>query len=224
MNDRIARHYQGDRAGAYFRYQEPLAELFGEIGAQKFQPYVARGDFVVDFGAGSGHTLAALSAGRKVGIEPIPQNRASAESLGIETVEQIDELGAGEVDVVVSNHALEHTLAPYAELNAIFEALRPGGKLALVVPVDDWRTQKAPRPRDPNHHLYGWTPLSLANLLSDTGFEVQACRVVNWGYPGRLTGPLARILPPGMFAHLCRLTAVVLKRREIRAVARKPPI
>ena len=58
MNDRIARHYQGDRAGAYFRYQEPLAELFGEIGAQKFQPYSPRGDFVIDFGAGAEETFA----------------------------------------------------------------------------------------------------------------------------------------------------------------------
>ena len=222
MSERIADHYQGERSQTYFRYQEPLAELFGAHGARKFQQFVAPGDFVVDFGAGSGHTLAELSAGRKVGIEPIPLNRAAAQSLGIETVEQIDELGAGVVDVVVSNHALEHALTPYAELGAIFAALRPGGTLALVVPVDDWRTQKEPRPRDPNHHLYGWTPLTLANLLTDAGFEVLSCRVVNWGYPGRLTGPLARILPSRAFDGICRLTAVVLKRREIRAVARKP--
>jgi len=222
VSERIAHHYQGEQSQAYFRYQEPLAELFGKHGARKFQPYVSPGDFVVDFGAAAGHTLAALSAGRKVGIEPIPLNRAAAASLGVETVEQIDQLGAGEVDVVISNHALEHTLAPFAELGAIFESLRPGGTLALVVPVDDWRTQKAPRPQDPNHHLYGWTPLTLANLLTDAGFEVLSCRVVNWGYPGRLTGPLSRLLPSSVFDNLCRLTAVVLRRREIRAVARKP--
>ena len=150
-------------------------------------------------------------------------NRTAAQSLGIETIEQIEELGAGVVDVVVSNHALEHALTPYAELSAIFAALRPGGTLALVVPVHDWRTQKEPRPRDPNHHLYGWTPLNPRE-------PTHRCRLrgalVPGGqlgaYPGRLTGPLARILPSCAFDGMCHLTAVVLKRREIHAVARKP--
>lgn len=192
------------------------------MGARKFQPHVSSGDFLVDFGSGSGHTLAALTAGRKIGIEPIALNRASAEALGIETVMQIDELEAAEVDVVISNHALEHTLAPYAELSAMLRALRSGGKLVLYVPADDWRTQRTPRPGDPNHHLFCWTPLTLANLLSEAGFEVEACSIVNWGYPGRLTGLLARVLPSGLFDLVCRATAVVLKRREIRAVAYKP--
>jgi len=39
-------------------------------------------------------------------------------------------------DVIISNHALEHTLHPLQELEALLPKLKPGGKVVFVVPCE----------------------------------------------------------------------------------------
>jgi hypothetical protein len=112
---------------------------------------------------------------------------------------------------------LEHTLCPFDELGRLREALKAGGRLVLWLPMDDWRTQRRLDRQDPNHHLYAWTPLLLRNLLVEAGFEVRECRVVTHAWP-RFTRLFAR-LPRPLFDLLARLWAVLLRRRQLAAVA-----
>lgn len=218
--DGVARHYREEAALTYFRYQRIGGPLKGELNRRKFDSHIAPCDHVLDFGCGPGFTLAALQTGAgKVGVDPNEHNRRSAAELGVRAVATTQELEEATVDVAISNHALEHTLSPYAELLGLRRVLRPWGRLALCVPINDWRSERQPRLDDPNHHLYTWTPLLLGNLLQEAGFLVRSCEVVHYGTPGRLTYPLARFLPRSAFDLVCRATAFLLRRREIRAVA-----
>lgn len=158
-------------------------------------------------------------AAAKVGVDPNEHNRRSAAELGVRAVATTQELEEASVDVMISTHALEHTLYPYAELLALRRVLRPWGRLALCVPINDWRAERQPRLDDPNHHLYTWTPLLLANLLQEAGFLAKRSNVVHYGTPGRLTYPLARLLPCSAFDLVCGATAFLLRRREIMALA-----
>lgn len=221
-DERVSGHYKARLAQRYFHYQAQGAAIKAELNARKFQRHVRPDDAIVDFGCGPGLTLARLTAREKVGVEVNPYNREHAASSGIRTVESTDELPHESADVVISNHVLEHTLQPLTELKALRRVLRPGGRLVLMLPVDDWRIQRRTNPADINHHLYAWTPLLIGNLLFEAGFETLDCRVVNYGWPGRLTFLPARLLPPPLFDAMAAAVAVMVKRRELRAVARRP--
>jgi SAM-dependent methyltransferase len=188
-----------------------------ELNYGKFAPHITPADVVVDFGCGGGYLLARLPGRIKIGVEVNDVGRASVEALGLKAVASTDALSSGSVDIVISNHALEHTLQPYAELCGIRRIMREGGKLVVYLPVDDWRTQRHAG-EDQNHHLYTWTPLLLANLLGEAGFAVQKCAVVNHAWlPWYVT--LSRRLPRVLYGAVATATSVCLKRRQVMAVA-----
>jgi SAM-dependent methyltransferase len=130
------------------------------------------------------------------------------------------ELDDAMADVVISNHALEHTLAPLEELRELRRILKPGGRLVLWLPLDDWRRQSKPH-EDINHHLYTWTPLLLHNLLDEAGFEVRECRVVAHAWP-QFHELLFRRLPRRAFDALARAWAVLRRHRQLMALAERP--
>ena len=216
----VGRHYQGDLGEEYFDWQRQGNDLSAELERPKFEPYVGPRDTVVDFGCGAAALLAALPAAERIGIEPNPPARAAGKERGVRMVESARELEDGVADVVISNHALEHTLSPLDELRELHRLLRPGGRLVLWLPLDDWRTQRRPR-RDDNHHLYTWTPLLLRNLLEEAGFEVRECRVVAHAWP-QFHELLFRRLPRPAFDAVARAWAIVRRHRQLMALAGRP--
>jgi SAM-dependent methyltransferase len=220
---RVSGHYHGDRGAAYWRAYAATWDAVGGSYARLFAPYVNPTDALVDFGCGTGDLLALLEARSKVGVEVSDVSRARAAGRGLSVVPRSEDLERDSADVVVSNHALEHTLQPYLELRALHRVLRPGGTLVLCLPIDDWRVQRRPRTPDRDNHLYGWTPRLLNNLLVEAGFSVRETRVVTRGHPGRLTPALGRLLPPPLFEAMAFGTAIVLRRRQMIAVATTPP-
>lgn len=219
----VSAHYSGARGESYTSYQLAAADVKARVAARKFAPHVRPTDTVVDFGCGPGHVLARLDVAQRIGVEPNPHTRSLAEAAGVHTVERTTQLPPESADVVISHHALEHTLSPFEELCALLTVLRPIGRLALVVPVDDWRVQRQPDPNDINHHLFTWTPRLLYNLLSEAGYRVGGCRVVRRTLPGRLTEPLGQRLPDRAFEAVMGLTAVVRCRPELHALAWPDP-
>lgn len=215
-------HYQGELGAGYFGWQGAGGDLEARIELGKFEGEVGPGDRVVDFGCGGGWLLELLpGGGERVGIEPNAAARAEGLRRGVRIVESPAELGDASADLVISNHALEHTLAPFAELCELARILRPGGRLVMWLPIDDWRRQRRPDPDDVNHHLYTWTPQLLANLLTEAGFEVRECRVVAHAWP-RHHRTLFRVLPRAAFDLLARLWARLALRRQLHAIAVKP--
>ena len=217
----MGRHYQGELGSEYYAWQHKGAELGAVLERPKFAPHVGPSDTVVDFGCGNGAILAVLDAGERIGIEANAAARVAARARGLRVVAAADELPDACADVVISYHALEHTLAPLAELRELCRLLVPGGRLVLWLPLDDWRRQRKPDPGDINHHLYTWTPLLLANLLAEAGFEVREAAVVNSAWPQRHE-LLHRVLPPRAFDAACRAWAVLARHRQVRALAVKP--
>lgn len=218
---RAASHYQGEPGRTYFSYQEPIMAFSARFNQRTFQPSIRPQDTVVDFGCGAGELLERLDAGRKIGVEVNEPARRAAEERGVETVESAADLDDEIADVVISYHALEHTLAPYDELVQLWRSLKPGGKLVLWLPIDDWRVERELMD-EPDHHLYTWSPRLLRNLLVEAGFRVTQCRVVTYAWPPRYYEELYRLLPRRAFDLLGWVLAVALRRRQLMALAERP--
>jgi SAM-dependent methyltransferase len=202
---------------AYFQWQDPIGETMARVYAPVIAVHVDRDDHVVDFGCGGGHLLTALDVRSRTGIEVNPSAAAYARARGIRVVAKTLELDDGIADVVVSTHALEHVRDPYQELCRLRRVLRPGGKLVLWLPIDDWRARD--RGADPHRHLFTWTPRLLRNLLVEAGFSVESCQVLTHVIPPRHYRLLHRLLPKRTFDLVCWLTAVLLRRRQLIGVA-----
>ena len=211
---RISEAYSGAAGEQYFHWQSEIGDVGAELNLWKFQPYVTRQDTVIDFGCGGGGLLAKLSCRGRIGVEPNPAARALAAERGVTVVPSASDLDDEVADVAISNHALEHALEPFNELRDLRRALKPGGRLVLVVP-----SEHGPRSwheGDINHHLFTWTPLLLGDLLVEAGFEVERCRMVYRAWPPGYT-TLRRW--PVVLRALGGVWAVVRDERQIHAVA-----
>jgi SAM-dependent methyltransferase len=219
MAARVGQHYRGKLGDEYFAWQRQGADLGAELELHKFAPHVGPDATVVDFGCGAGYLLSLLGAREAVGVEPNEAARRDASERGLRVVAGTSELPEAFADVVISNHALEHTLHPLEELTGIRRVLKPDGRLVLWLPLDDWRTQRRVDPADINHHLYTWTPLLLSNLLAEAGFEVLETRIVAYAWP-QLHDRLYHLLSRRAFDAVCVGWSVLRRRRQLMAVAR----
>ena len=157
------------------------------------------------------------------GSTSIPKQHEHLHLNGLECYQDLRLVPRAVADVVISNHALEHVPYPIEALREVRRILKPGGLVAIVVPIDDWRTQRKDDPRDINHHLYTWTPHLLGKCLREVGFDPQSMllRVLThaW-FPG--WSRAYAVLPASVFDLLCRLFAIIKRRRSLMAIARNP--
>ncbi len=221
-NRKFSGRYRSQRGEEYFAYQSQGGLQRGRINARKFARFIRPQDAVLDFGCGGGSLLHHLDCSRRVGVEVNPAAREAARAIGIEVHESLDTVADGSVDVVVSNHALEHVLSPVRVLSDLRRKLVPGGRLVLCVPIDDWRTQKKVNLADINHHLYTWTPLLMGHLLSETGYRVERVWIYTHAWPPRSWQRMDAALPVWLFDLVCAATAWRYRRRQIMAVASSP--
>jgi cyclopropane fatty-acyl-phospholipid synthase-like methyltransferase len=206
-------HY--DRA--YFEGQRVSGEFGGRAELVKYQEFVKPGDSVLDFGCGGGFLLANLQCTNRMGVEVNPSARAVCAAMGVPAVASLDEVPDGWADVVVSNHALEHVVDPYAQLNRLRSKLKPGGKLVLCLPCE--RHDTAYDPDDTDKHLFTWSPLNAGNLVSLCGFRVLESRVFSHKFPPGYRH-LQRVLGWSGFHLAARLWARLDRRMtQVRVVA-----
>lgn len=216
----VGKHYAGVKGEEYYAWQHRTADFGARLNARKFAKHIRPGDTVVDFGCGGGFLLEQLPGAAKIGIEPNPAAREAGRQRGVDIVANPSEVGSESADIVISNHALEHTLAPIDELRELIRILKSSGRLILWLPLDDWRRQRRADPDDVNHHLYTWTPQLIHNLLVEAGFDVQETRVVTHAWPPKVM--LLSRLPEGVFDQLARVWSVIDRRRQVEAIAVKP--
>jgi SAM-dependent methyltransferase len=202
----------------YFAWQNQSIDLKAQRKVRTFQPYVKPSDTVLDFGCAGGSLIGGLRAARRIGVEINDVARAAAVgTYGIEAYRSLAEVPDGIVDVVVTNHTLEHLASPYEALLQIAPKLKPGGKLVIVVPIDDWRSQKEWFPGDVNRHLFTWTPLNLGNLLDEAGYEITKQRIIRRTIM-RGHDTFAK-LPAPVFDFIRWFYAVVRHRQHLMMVA-----
>ena len=217
---RSSARYLGQEGERYFAWQRSSGRLSAILDPPVFQRYIGPSDTVLDFGCGTGALLVGLTSGPKLGVEVNEAARSEAARAGIRVAASSDGFSPESVDVVISNHALEHVLDPLAELRSLHRIMRPGAKLVLRLPIDDWRVQRTPVD-DGSNHLFTWTPRLIGNLLREAAFVVEDAQVVNHAWPPRAAALLER-LPRFAFDVLAQMTAVALRRRQLLVVARRP--
>jgi SAM-dependent methyltransferase len=184
----------------YFSWQKEVGALAGEACGFLFEPHVEPHHSVLDFGCGGGFILSRLSCARKFGVEVNPEACDQAVRNGLTVFGGLGEMNGASVDVVISNHALEHVPDPLGELRRIRQVLKPGGRLVLVTPLErgtSWR------PADKNQHLFTWSPMNLGNLVTAAGFKVESAVVVSHRFPP-FGLRIRKVVGRGLFHLLCR--------------------
>jgi SAM-dependent methyltransferase len=176
----------------YFEYQFEIGRFGGWANLTKFSEYIHPRMKVLDFGCGCGHLLANVNCTQKLGVEVNPFARAEAEKSGIRTVACTSDIEDGWADVIISNHALEHCQHPLQELQALLPKVVSGGRVVFVVPCEAIKNKY--RSDDPDHELYSWGPMSLANLFSEAGFTVVESKAYIHCWPPRFIPRLLRSL------------------------------
>lgn len=164
--DLIINHYDDN----YFsKYQKKIGEFGGRANAFKFKKYITDNDVVLDFGCGGGFLLKNLKCQKKIGVELNPVARKYCVDVNkIDCHESLDDITNESIDIIISNHCLEHTLSPYDLIDKMYSKLKKGGKIILVVPLDSYNYKWLPN--DINNHLYSFSPMNLGNLLQGCNF------------------------------------------------------
>jgi SAM-dependent methyltransferase len=211
-----------DKSGRdYFEsYQGPQAWNGTFLNVPLFRPFIRTTDVILDFACGSGELLSLLHAARKLGVDINPTALEAARKRGIEVVEHVEDVPSGSVDVVISNHGLEHTLRPFDVLSELRRCVRTHGQLVLYLPADSWWRQPSASVVDPNHHLYTWTPLILANLVGEAGWNVKYAKLKFHAWPPRGYA-LLRHLPTNMAQAICHACGMLLLQPQIHLYAIK---
>ena len=104
-------------------------------------------------------------------------------------------------------------------LEELRECLKPDGRIVVKIPFDDARTryQRKWIRNDSDHHIQTWTPRLFANVLFESGYEVDECRVITSAWHPKLFW-LARFRLEKLAFWLL---AIVRRRRQLFAVAHK---
>ena len=119
------------------------------------------------------------------------------------------EFGASRYHAVRFNQVLEHTQDPLAELHAARAVLEPGGTLHVGVPnlagfnitLKSWQSRLGLKRRrwkhyGALHHLWFFTPRTLARLVAAAGLQVIGWETPVAGRPGRPAWATAAIRRP----------------------------
>jgi SAM-dependent methyltransferase len=222
-------HYLGEGGKRYAVNRfDARNEFVRNYQARYFQPYCDPEGVLLDFGCGDGSILRALPCREAIGIEVNPacveiiRRREHSDPRPIRVLPSLEEVGESSVDLVISNHALEHTRDPLSTLHAIMRVLKPGAKLVLVVPFDDWRdgVNSSWRPQDRNNHLFTWSPLNLGNLVTEAGFAVETIQLHTFACTPKLKF-VYDVCGERVFRHASRALGWWKHRREGLCVARK---
>jgi len=159
-------HYSDD----YFKWQGNIGRFGGWANLHKFIYYIKPEYNIIDFGCGGGFLLNNIKCNGKIGVEINETARKNAMDLGINTVISAEEIEDNWADLIISNHALEHTKNPLEVLRILHKKLKKGGSIVFVVPCETIKSKYYPG--DINCHLFSWGPMCLGNLFTEAGFKV----------------------------------------------------
>lgn len=208
----------GHYGESYFRWQNSDAELGAQLSKEKFVEFLKpEHQRILDFGCGGGWLLKSIEAETKTGIEINPVAQAHARTLGINVYTDISEISSNSIDLVISNHALEHTERPFDILLGMNRVLRKGGTLIIVIPCD--RANYPFVENDKDFHLYSWSAGTLGNLAKAAGFSVLSVSELVHRWPPKWAA-LRRTMGPNTFELVCRIYGRIRRdRTQVRLVA-----
>ncbi len=230
MVDNASDHYLGSRGKAYYESKFGKSMQLGRIWQTRyFRPFCADDRVLLDLGCANGLFLRILPARVRIGIEINPVAREEcdaicrAESIPIELHERLNTVESNRVDVVISNHCLEHMVHPYEALKEIRRVLKPGGILVLVTPFDDYRAKANGiwKPGNKDNHLYTWNPVNIGNLLVEAKFSIRNIRLSKAAWSPRIFW-VHRYFGDKLFKWACTAYGYFSHRQEVFSLAEKP--
>lgn len=124
---------------------------------------------LLDYGAGLGQISAAFGADC---FDPSPVALQFLKAKGRKVYEDTAEIPSGHYNYLLSSHALEHALNPTRELNEFKRILTETGCLILILPAENIPGTPV-KLQDDNKHFYCWNFQTVANLLIESGFEIE---------------------------------------------------
>jgi len=228
MKQSVSKHYLSESGRQYYNKFTSGYELGRRVQAQYFLPNTDSGKVVLDFGCSDGLFLRQMPAKEHIGVEVNPTAREKCnklsriEGIPIDLHESLKTIESNRVDVVISNHALEHVLNPYETLVEIHRVLIPKGHFVIVVPFDDWRSQDHRKWKNGDHdnHLYTWSPLNIGNLITEAGFSVLKTKLCTRAWSPKIFW-IHRFFGVKIFDIACWFLSLLKNRREILCVAVK---
>ena len=170
-----------DRAGQYDRgWRGRLHHAIGDRTAALATSTAASPQRVLDVGCGTGYLLRTLAgrypeAEQFAGIDAAPNMIETARRL---TVDQRLTFSTGvaerlpypdaSIDLVVSSTSFDHWTDQYAGLGECARVLRPGGRVALMVPTAGRAAQLWKKLPNVGAHVFGED--EIGDILEDHGF------------------------------------------------------
>lgn len=141
---------------------------------QNVSKFLVKEDRVLDFGAGTGKLAAELKPRVRdmVAIEPDKFLRRELNKRGI-PVERLEDLAAGDFNVIYCVNVLEHIKEDAATLSQLGEKLKPGGLLFVYVPA--YPILYSPFDKRIGH-FRRYTRRSLTELVNPSEFDLLQIR------------------------------------------------
>lgn len=200
----------------YFEWQKKVGAFGGKANLFKFEDFIEQSSDILDFGCGGGYLLNSIvTNGNKYGVEINPIAREEAEKYGIICYSDIYSVPDNLVDVIISNHALEHVDNPSEYIKQMKRILRNGGRMVLVVPHE---VSARINCEDVNMHLYTWSPQNFYNLLKFNQVEIEMVERIYHAWPHKHFFLIQRIFGWRMFHIICRFYAHFKHQYQVRAI------
>ena len=205
----------------YFKWQSQIGEFGGKANLIKFNNLLKAGQKILDFGCGGGYILKNIKEKniKLFGVEVNREARRIAKNNRVKVFSNSSILPANYFDLIISNHALEHTDNPLLELKNLYKSLKKGSQICIVVPLDS--KSYSYKKNDINFHLFSWSPMNLGNILSRAGFEIIESLIFFHKWPPYYFF-LKKIMPWFFFDFLCNIySRIDTKWYQTRCLAKK---
>jgi SAM-dependent methyltransferase len=195
------KNYYGKK---YFFWQAKIGEFGGMANLIKFNHLISNNIKILDFGCGGGYLLKNIKFNNVslYGVEINKTARDVAKKNGVKVYKNSNEIPSNFFDLIISNHALEHTDNPLMECKNLYRGLKKKGKICIVVPLDN--KNYTYKKKDINFHLYSFSPMNLGNLLTRSGFKVLESKIFYHKWPPYYF-LLKKIMPWSAFHFICKL-------------------
>ena len=157
---------------AYFNdFQMKIGQFGGVAELFKFQKHIRPTDFVMDYGCGGGFLINNIKCRKKLGFE-INSSAINfiKENFNFKVVNKIDDIEDDSLNVIISNHCLEHVTNPIKILKDLKQKIKTNGKLIIYVPHDNSSCKF--KVHDIDKHFYSFSPSNLGNILVESGYEI----------------------------------------------------
>lgn len=171
---------------------------------------------VLDYGGGLGQNVYLLNNAVVFDISDFALSFCKEK--GISTVDDINKINDGSMDVVICSHVLEHVENPYKVLNTIYKKLKSGGKLILILPFE--QNGASSFEPDVNQHLFSWNFRNINNLLMRVGFKIKENKFLYFNM-GKIKLSFLGKINMDLYYYITAILGKIFRKKELYILVEK---